>query len=67
MSAGSGAIIGDTFEEIAEVIHNSKLKKYNIGVCYDTQHGFASGYDIRNKEAVAETFKNLTKPLASPD
>ena len=63
MSAGSGAIIGDTFEEIAEVIHNSKLKKYNIGVCYDTQHGFASGYDIRSKEAVAETFKKFDQTI----
>ena len=30
MSAGSGAIIGDTFEEIAEVIHNSKLKNITL-------------------------------------
>lgn len=56
MSAGSGKIIGDTFEEIAEIIHHSKLKKYKIGVCYDTQHGFASGYDIRTPQAVEDTF-----------
>lgn len=61
ISAGSGEIIGDTFEEIAEVVHAPQLKKYNIGVCYDTQHGFASGYDVRTPEAVADTFKKFDK------
>lgn len=59
MSAGSGAIIGDTFEEIAAVLQHPTLKKYDIGVCYDTQHGFASGYDVRTAEAVADTLKKL--------
>lgn len=61
ISAGAGAIIGDTFEEIAEIINDKKLFKYNIGVCYDTQHGFASGYDIRTPEAVEDTFKKFDK------
>lgn len=59
ISAGSGEIIGDTFEEIAEVVHHPKLKKYNIGVCYDTQHGFASGYDIRTPAAIADTWQKF--------
>lgn len=61
ISAGSGEIIGDTFEEIAEIINHTKLKKYNIGVCFDTQHGFASGYDLRTPEAVADTWKKFNK------
>ncbi|MFA7654439.1 MAG: deoxyribonuclease IV [Candidatus Magasanikbacteria bacterium] len=61
ISAGAGEIIGDTFEEIAEIIFAPKLKKYDIGVCYDTQHGFASGYDIRTPEAVNTTLKQLDK------
>ena len=59
ISAGAGAIIGDSFEEIAAILNDKKLKKHNIGVCYDTQHGFASGYDIRTAEAVEETFKKF--------
>lgn len=59
ISAGAGAIIGDSFEEIAQILNDEKLKKYDIGVCYDTQHGFASGYDIRTAEAVEETFKKF--------
>src|SRR3989339_2255966 len=51
ISAGAGEIIGGKFEDIGEIIHHPKLKKYNIGVCFDTQHAFASGYDIRTPEA----------------
>jgi len=63
ISAGAGEIIGDTFEEIAEIIHHPKLKKYKIGVCYDTQHAFASGYDIRTPEAVADTLKKIDQTI----
>lgn len=52
MSAGSGRIAGDTFEEIAAILGDKKLKDKNIGVCFDTCHAFASGYDLRSKEAV---------------
>lgn len=59
ISAGAGAIIGDTFEEIAQITNDKRLKKYDIGICYDTQHGFASGYDIRTPEAVEQTFQKF--------
>lgn len=59
LSAGAGEIIGDTFEEVAEVIHHKNLKKYSIGVCYDTQHAFASGYDFRTPEALQVTIKKF--------
>ncbi|MDO8499085.1 MAG: deoxyribonuclease IV [bacterium] len=59
ISAGAGAVIGNTFETMAEIIHHTKLKKYNVGVCYDTQHGFASGYDVRAPKTAAETFKKM--------
>ncbi|HRY37057.1 MAG TPA: deoxyribonuclease IV [Candidatus Magasanikbacteria bacterium] len=61
ISAGSGEIIGDTFEEIAEIIHHPKLKKYKIGVCFDTQHAFASGYDLRDEKAVEKTLEKFDK------
>lgn len=59
ISAGTGMIIGDTFEEIAAILHAPQLKKYNIGVCFDTAHAFASGYDLRDKKTVAATFKKF--------
>lgn len=48
-SAGAGAIIGDSLKEIAEIIDG--VKNDNIaGICLDTQHSFASGYDWRDFE-----------------
>lgn len=66
LSAGSGEIIGDTFEEMGEIIKlaEKKLGKKNIiGVCLDTAHIFASGYDIRDKKSVAATFKAFDKAI----
>jgi len=63
MSAGAGAIIGDTFEEIAKIVLSPKLKKYNLGVCFDTCHAFASGYDLRDAKTVAATFKKFDRLL----
>ncbi len=61
ISAGSGFIIGDTFEELANIIHYNKLKKYKLGICFDTAHAFASGYDLRTSQAVNNTFKQFNK------
>jgi deoxyribonuclease-4 len=63
ISAGAGEIIGGTFEDIAEVINHPKLKKYDIGVCFDTQHAFASGYDLRSGEHIDETLKHFDKTI----
>jgi len=61
MSAGSGLIIGDTFEEVAKLI---KLSGHpEIGVCFDTAHCFASGYDLRTKQAVKKIFDQFNKIL----
>lgn len=63
ISAGAGQVIGDTFEELDELA--GTLKKYEGfgGICYDTQHAFASGYDIRTQLAVADTFKKFEKVI----
>lgn len=53
MSAGAGGIIGDTFEDLAFFMH--ELREYAIGICFDTAHMFASGYDIRDDAHVKET------------
>ena len=63
ISAGAGAIIGDTFEEIAAITKHPRLKNYDIGVCFDTQHAFASGYDLRTTEGVDATWKKAEKLL----
>jgi len=70
MSAGAGEIIGDAFEETAEIIKKSEIrkqksenKKREIGVCVDTAHAFASGYDLRNKKAVKKFLNDFDKKI----
>ena len=62
MSAGAEQIMGDTFEEIAKILKHTKYSD-KIGICLDTCHAFASGYDFRTKKAVDETLSLLDKHL----
>ncbi len=66
LSAGSGAIIGSCFEEMSEIIIKAErvLKRKNfIGVCLDTAHAFASGYDLRDKKSVDKIIKSFDKTI----
>lgn len=60
ISAGAGAVMGDSFEEIAEFIDRAERGK-DVGVCFDTQHAFASGYDLRTKKDVHKTFEDFDR------
>lgn len=61
MSAGAGMVIGDTFEELAEMIEGAGDPE--LGVCLDTAHAFASGYDLRTPIAVKKTLALLDKTI----
>ncbi|MBX4187275.1 MAG: deoxyribonuclease IV [Candidatus Doudnabacteria bacterium] len=63
ISAGAGRIVGDTFEEVAAILENKLLRKYNLGVCFDTCHAYASGYDLRTKADVEKTLKQFDKVI----
>ncbi|MFA6097527.1 MAG: deoxyribonuclease IV [Candidatus Paceibacterota bacterium] len=58
ITAGAGEIMGDSFEEISNFIKETEkeVRKNKLGVCFDTAHAFASGYDLRNEKAVKKTF-----------
>jgi len=57
-TAGQGTSLGYRFEHLAHII--SKIEdKSRIGVCMDTCHTFASGYDIRTFETYSETMKKF--------
>lgn len=56
--AGMGNSIGRTFEELRSIIKMIKSKK-RIGVCLDTCHLLAGGYDLVNKQK--KVFKDFKK------
>lgn len=57
-TAGQGSCVGYTFEQLAYIIEKVK-GKLPIGVCIDTCHIFAAGYDLRTAEACDKTFKEF--------
>ena len=61
-SAGSGNVVGNSFEEIRQIIKGVPRQTRNkLAVCFDTCHAFASGYDLRNKKAVNQTMNQFDK------
>lgn len=60
--AGQGSSTCYTFEHIAYIIKKSKKKK-RLGVCFDTCHVFAAGYDLRDKKSYVDTWKKFEKTI----
>ena len=61
-TAGQGTNVGFRFEHLIGIIEGVE-KKDRMGVCFDTQHGFASGYDIRTEKGWKETFDEFDKTV----
>ncbi|KAK0656746.1 AP endonuclease [Cercophora newfieldiana] len=51
---GSGNVVGSRFEELRDIISGVEDKS-RVGVCIDTCHAFAAGYDLRTPDAFAAT------------
>ncbi|USE36725.1 deoxyribonuclease IV [Endozoicomonas sp. SCSIO W0465] len=61
-TAGQGSNLGWQFEEIAEIIDQVDDKS-RVGVCLDTCHTFAAGYDLRTQEACQKTFAKFDQVI----
>ncbi len=64
MTAGQGQCMGHRFEQVAAVIegienHYGAVAADRLGVCLDTCHIFAAGYDLRTPEAYAATMEEF--------
>jgi deoxyribonuclease-4 len=55
-TAGQGDSLGTTFDQLARVIGAVRANG-SLGVCFDTCHVFAAGYDLRTKRAYEETIR----------
>jgi deoxyribonuclease-4 len=57
-TAGQGTSLGATFEQLASII--AKMRDHpRVGVCLDTCHLLASGYDLSSPEAYDDTFRQF--------
>lgn len=57
-TAGQGSNLGHTFEQLAYIIDKVEDKS-RVGVCIDTCHSFAAGYDLSSKESFLTTFNHF--------
>ncbi len=59
-TAGQGSNIGYQFEHLASIIDKVEDKS-RVGVCIDTCHLFAAGYDFTTKESFTNVFESFDK------
>ncbi|WP_193014323.1 MULTISPECIES: deoxyribonuclease IV [Gammaproteobacteria] len=59
-TAGQGTNLGYRFEHLAAIIEGVEDKS-RVGVCIDTCHTFAAGYDLRTVEECEKTFAEFEK------
>jgi deoxyribonuclease-4 len=57
-TSGKKHDIGSTFQEIREIIEQVNPK---LGVCFDTCHAFARGYDLRSKDSIKDVIDAFDK------
>jgi len=61
-TAGQGSCLAHTFEQIAYLIANVRDPE-RLGVCLDTAHVFAAGYDIRSEAGVRKMFRQFDRTI----
>ncbi len=59
-TAGQGSAMGASFEEIAAILEGVKNSR-RLGVCLDTCHLLASGYDLCTEEGYEDTFRQFER------
>jgi len=62
LTAGQGTCIGHRFSHVGGIFNQIK-EDGRVGVCFDTCHVFAAGYDFRTKEGYEETMSLFDKEI----
>ena len=62
-SAGGGAYVGAKFEDLAQILGRLPQHGERLGVCLDTAHAYASGYDDAGAEGMRKTLDQLTEVI----
>ena len=57
-TAGTKNSMGSSFEDIKYIIDNLKFPDF-VGVCFDTAHAYAAGYDLRTQRAVQDVIRRF--------
>lgn len=63
IAAGAGSVIGANFNQLGKIAKELFKYKGFGGICFDTQHAFASGYPINTSDGVQKTFAEFDKEI----
>lgn len=61
-TAGTKNSMGSSFEDIKRILGGVDVKN-RVGICFDTAHAYAAGYDLHSPRGVDETFKRFESLL----
>ena len=62
ITAGQGTTVGHSFEQIADIL-GQVTSPERMGVCFDTQHAFAAGYDVRTPDGWERVLKEFANTI----
>jgi len=62
ITAGQGSNLGYKFEQMGQIFDAVKENE-RLRLCFDTEHAFAAGYDLRTDEGYERTFAELDKHI----
>jgi deoxyribonuclease IV len=62
ITAGQGSVLGSRFEQMARIFDAVKENE-RLRLCFDTEHAFAAGYDLRTKEGYEQAFTELNRHI----
>ena len=60
--AGQGTNLGSTFEQLAWILENTAMGD-RLGICLDSCHLYAAGYDVRTTDGYAETMETFNQTI----
>ena len=59
-TAGQGSALGYSFEHLAQILSKAKYTE-RMGVCFDTCHAFAAGYDLRDRASYEKVMNDFDR------
>jgi deoxyribonuclease-4 len=62
ITAGQGSVLGSRFEQMARIFDAVKENE-RLRLCFDTEHAFAAGYDLRTEEGYEHAFAELERHI----
>jgi len=62
VTAGTGSNLGHRFEQIGWLLDRAEVPE-RLGVCFDTCHALAAGYDFRDRRSYNKTFRDFDEAI----